>query len=273
MCNLHIILARLLPSRKMCILHIMLHMLDRLLAPLARLMVARSVLFPEFSETMKRHYVDAARNLAASKEAKVTASRLSVMTGLQRRDIARLADQDTSSRTPNPLSRLVALWQTDARFSSNGTAMPLQKTGNSPSFEALAHAVRRDVHPRTLLDALVAAGTAHVEGDKVILDQKSYQPLAGTDEQIAYLADNSGDHLAAAVDNVLGRDPRHFERALHYSGLTAEQVAELSAEFETAQMDLLTRLGQKAAAMKSQTTGPHRLRLGGYVYRSKGNQP
>ena len=122
---------------------------------------------------------------------------------------------------------------------------------SGPSFETLARAVRRDVHPRAMLDTLAAAGTVRITNDdQVVLQQTSYQPLAGSEEQIAYLAANAGDHVSAATENVLGRVPRHFERAVHYGDLTADQVAELDAEFRAAQMDILERLGQKAAAMK-----------------------
>ena len=95
----------------MCKLHIMTHALDHLLAPLARLLVARGVLFSDLTEQLKLQYVRAAE---AGAEARATDSRLSVMTGLQRRDIARLrADQSGTEgpARPNHLSRLVALWQ------------------------------------------------------------------------------------------------------------------------------------------------------------------
>ncbi|MEZ5714332.1 MAG: hypothetical protein R3D85_03635 [Paracoccaceae bacterium] len=37
----------------------------------------------------------------------------------------------------------------------------------APSFEVLGRAVRQDVHPRTFLDALDAAGTVRIDGDSV----------------------------------------------------------------------------------------------------------
>ena len=256
----------------MCILHIMLDLLDRLLAPLARLLVARAVPFPDFAEGMKRHYVQAARKLAEAEAQKVTDSRLSVMTGLQRRDIARLREVPKVDTRPNPLARLVALWQTDPTYCEAGDAQPLARSGEGPTFEALARQVRRDVHPRTMLDRLLAAGTVRIEGETVVLAETSYQPLPGTDDQLAYLAENAGDHLSAATDNVLGRDPRHFERALHYSGLDAEQVATLEAEYRTAQMDLLKKLSRKAARMQKHGHGALRFRAGGYFLTAKGEQ-
>ena len=253
----------------MCILHIMLNLLDPLFAAFARLTVARGILFPEFAERMKLHYIKAARNMA---KGKVTDSRLSVLTGLQRRDIARLRDFQPRPPKPTHLSRLVALWQTEATYAPDGKPQVLPKNGPEPSFEALARKVRRDVHARTMLDTLVETGTVEVNDTEqtVRLLHPSYQPLAGSEDQLTYLANNLGDHLNAATENVLGHQPPHFERAVHYTQLTAEQVADLKAEFDAGQMALLERLGQKAAEMKKLSSGAtqDRFRAGGFFYRT-----
>jgi len=251
----------------MCILHIMINLLDPLFAAFARLTVARGILFPEFAERMKLHYINAAKHAAKDK---ITDSRLSVLTGLQRRDIARLREVKTKPPKPTHLSRLVALWQTEAAYTPAGKPLDLPKNGPEPSFESLARNVRRDVHARTMLDTLVETGTVAIDykDQTVRLLQPSYQPLAGSEDQLTYLANNLGDHLNAATENVLGHQPPHFERAAHYTQLTPEQVAELKAEFDADQMALLERLGQKAAAMKKLSSGAaqDRFRAGGFFY-------
>lgn len=239
----------------------MLNLLDALLAPTARILVARGVGFPAFAERMKSHYIAAAERQAKAEGNKITDSRLSVLTGLQRRDISRLKGSKPEEKRVHHLSRLVALWQTQNDYSRE-----IPKSGPSPSFEALAHEVHRDVHPRTMLDALQAAGTVQLEGESVTLVETSYQPLAGTEDQISYLAKNVGDHAAAATENVMGREPRHFERAVHYTRLSADQIADLEAEFRAAEMVILEQISQKAAKMKRSGKGTERFRAGSYFY-------
>lgn len=256
-------------SKEMCILHRM-QIFDALFAPIARLLVARGLPFPDLVERMKLHYVQAALAMAGDR---ATDSRVSVLTGLQRRDVVRLRGEDVKDRRPNHLARLVALWQTGADWSRGGEALALPRSGPAPSFEALAQTVRRDVHPRTMLDTLVAAGTVGLsdDGQEVRLLQGSYQPLAGSDDQLAYLARNLGDHAAAAAENVQGADPAHFERAVHYSGLTEAQVKHLSEHFAAGEMALFQDLSQTAARLKAEnaTPGPLRFRAGGYFYRTE----
>lgn len=240
--------------------------LDSLLAPLARLMVARGVLFAELSERLKAHYVVEAMRMA---EGKATDSRLSVMTGLQRRDVARLRGFEPKPAKTGHLTRLVALWQTEDGYHDRGEPRDLARSGDAPSFDALAWLVRRDVHPRTMLDALVETGTVEVDddGQTVRLLARSYQPHAGGAEQMAYLAQNVGDHLSAATDNVIGQTPV-FERAVHYGGLTEEQVETLEHRHAELQMAVLQELNTMAAEFGKTKDGPHRFRAGAYFYKT-----
>lgn len=245
----------------------MLRILDPLFASLARLAVAQGILFPDLVERLKSHYLDAARNMTVGK---ITDSRLSVMTGLQRRDIVRLKGLDEGQQRPNHLSRLVALWRTEHPYCETSGPLALARNGPEPSFETLARLVRKDVHPRTMLDTLVMAGTVEIsdEDQTVSLLQMSYQPLPGSEDQLAYLARNLADHLGAATDNVRGLTPPHFERAVHYTQLTAEQVEELKTDYQTLQMGVFERLSKKAARLKK-TAPPgsaHRFRAGGYFF-------
>ena len=253
----------------MCKTHIMLNALDHLFAALARLLLARGVGFPDLAERMKRHYVNAAKSAATGKP---TDSRLSVMTGLQRRDIARLRSLPRPAARPNHLARIVALWQNVPGYHDDGTPRALPKNGPAPSFEALAREVRRDVHPRTLLDSLAEAGTVTIAPDTqmIHLTRLSYQPSTGSDDQIAYLASNLGDHISAATENVAGITPPHFERAVHYSGLTEQQVDQLAADYHDAQMAIMKEISRKASRMKADNkgTGTIRFRAGGYFFRT-----
>ena len=270
MCNLHISTICLRLSIKMCLLHIMSDRLDHLLSPLCRLLVAQGVGFSELAERLKGHYVQAAQNQAEAEEGKTTDSRLSVMTGLQRREVARLRSFEAKPAKPNHLSRLVALWQVDPKYSRAGMANPLPRTGAEPSFESLAFDVRKDIHPRTMLDTLLATGTVRLSDDEqtVHLIETAYLPLSGSEDQLDYLTANVGDHLAAATSNVLGQSPPFFERAVHHGGLTEAQVATLANQFHAGQMRLLEELNAKAAEMKTSKSSDatSRFRAGGYVY-------
>jgi hypothetical protein len=116
----------------------------------------------------------------------------------------------------------------------------------------------------------LAAGTVEmVGGDRVRLVATSYQPLAGTEEQLAYLARNGADFLSAAAENVMGADPAHFERAVHYNGLSAAAVETLRQTYAARQMAVLEAINAEAARLQETDPGQWRFRAGGYFYQTE----
>lgn len=229
---------------------------DRLFRPIARFAIAKGLRFADVADRMRRAYLHSATELTGSD---VTVSRLSMMTGLQRRDISRLLENPVSSeqKLPDQLPRLVAHWL--AHFDG----APLPQHGPAGSFAALAKSIHKDVHPRSMLDALVAAGTAVVDAGEVRLLKKAHVPLEGSDAQIDYLGHNVGDHLATAVGNVLGDEPA-YDLAVHYNGLSVEAVKELEALWRARMDPVLQELNAKALEYQEKESGPARFRGGGY---------
>ncbi len=241
----------------------MLRVLDSLLRPVARLLVASGYRFADAAERLKLAYVAAATARAG---ARATDSRISVMTGLQRRDIARLRAEAEEPRqdAAQPLARVIFVWRTDPRYAGHD----LPRSGEEGSFDALVRSLRRDVHPRSVLDELVAVGAVSLqEGDRVRLEQDSFQPAAGSAAQLDYLAANAGDMLGAAVANAgaAGQAP-YFERAAHFNRLAPAAVAELDALFRQQQMDLLRKIAARAQHLQQTAPGTCRFRAGGYFY-------
>lgn len=232
--------------------------LDALFRPLARLAIAKGLRFADVAERLRRAYFEVASELSGPN---ATASGLSVMTGLQRRDVQRLmtAAEVADAPKPDPLSKLVATWLTQH------DGAPLVRHGAAGSFDALARSVRKDVHPKAMLDALIEAGTVQVDGDTVRLLARAYVPLEGSDAQINYLGQNVGDHLATAVGNVLGDDEK-FDLAVHFDALSPEAVEALEALWRKQMLEILHDMNAHARAYQDTQTGTARFRAGGYFH-------
>ncbi|MEO1001409.1 MAG: DUF6502 family protein, partial [Pseudomonadota bacterium] len=162
-------------------LHIMTDaLLARLLMPLARLFLLCGVPYGAAAEALKRAFVAEAARRAAATGGKATDSRLSVTTGLQRREIARLRDlPELPPARPDPLARLIARWRGGAPWAGPAGPHALPRTGPTPSFEALARSIRQDVHPRTFLDRLAEAGAVRVVDETVHLLANAWLPGPG----------------------------------------------------------------------------------------------
>jgi hypothetical protein len=204
------------------------------LRPLARLAVARGLPFGTAEELLKRVFVQAAREAQPEPAASRIVSRVSTATGINRREVTRLLEQEMH-RPPKPRSlaaEVFARWSTAREYRDRrGVPRALPRQGADPSFEALAQSITRDVHPRSLLDELVRLGRAEHDAatDTVKLQRRTFVPRRDAVRMLGFLGDNVGDHLASAVHNVLVDGPDHFEQAVFADELSFESIAKARA--------------------------------------------
>jgi hypothetical protein len=261
--------------------------LRQLLGPLARLAVARGVTHAALDELLKLALVDAADRSHADLPPHRRVSRITTATGIHRREVTRLVQavreggglQAPPSRSH--ANELFAHWRTDPAYCDRrGAPAEIPRQGPAPSFESLAHGITRDVHPRSLLDELVRLGLAAWDNqrDTVRLVRGGFVPQGDQARMMSTLGRNVGSHLAAAVDNVLFDDRRHFEQALFAQGLSDSSMGELRGlvrdQWQALLQALVPALESMVARDEADAINPsnlgnpaaqrHRIRLGLY---------
>ena len=205
------------------------NVLSRILSSLARLCLANGVTFAAAEEVLKQAFVQEANVLQPGAPLHGTVSRISTATGLNRREVTRLIKSEIPVRSTKPPigSELFARWTTDPTYQDhNGAPSVLKRHGQAPSFEALAQSITRDVHPRSMLDELVRLGLVHYDEDldRVSLTRNEFVPREDTQQMLDFLGDNVGDHLNAAVANVLQNGNRYHEQAVFADELSTESI-------------------------------------------------
>lgn len=255
--------------------------LTRLLKPLIRLLIARGVTFPYLMNLVKRLYVAAASDSLASE---ATVSRLSITTGLQRKDINRIKSEPPPEVViPEATSlgpRLIGIWLGDPAFRARrGGARPLPRTTQpskagdpkEKSFEDLVHSVSTDVRPKVILEEWVRLGIVTVDKDEIVrLKSDAFVPEEGFDEKAYYLGRNVADHIATSVSNLLAEKEPMFERAVYYDRLTADSIAFLRKRAREYAMTALVALNKDALKRADDDAGKagadQRMALGIYYY-------
>jgi hypothetical protein len=253
----------------------------RLLRPLVRLLIRSGVTFPMFAELVRGLYVEvAAQDLL--EEAERTDSRISLMTGVHRKEIRRLREQggmpEAEPERVTLASAIIARWLKD-HAGADGAPLALPRAAPAgASFEALVRSVTRDVRPRAVLDDWLGQEIATLdEDDQVRLELAAFVPRPGATEQLFYFGRNLHDHASAAAENLLAAETAPFlERSAHYDGLTAETAAEIERlgraaaqrmleEVNRAALDLLD--ANDAAAARDPAAPLLRVNVGTYVFR------
>lgn len=251
-----------------------------LLRPLVRALIAQGVTALALYRMIKRIYVDVAEEELIRSGQRPTDSRISVLTGVHRRDIRSFrdnsSDQAAAARQKvTMIASVLGRWLADSDTTdSAGRPLPLERSGNDGvSFETLVQSVSRDVRPRTVLDELLRQGLVEVDTKDGLIHLRADAFLgpADLDQRIHFFAENVGDHIAAAVDNLLADEPRFMERAVFYNRLSAASIDEIESTARDRATDLLVDLNRLAHDRQETDLdapdGTERFRFGVFFYR------
>lgn len=210
----------------------------KVLRPLARLFVAHGLTFGDAERILKQAFFDAGNQELNRSGVAPNMSRLSVSTGLHRKDIRRFVEQldDGKSQARVPArslaSELYTRWVTDRALTRDGCPidLPLRGESGSVSFEWLARQISTDAHARSLLEDLKRLGLAAITDDgKVRVNAGGFIPILARTEMLDLLGDNLADHLDTAVGNVLEDGDKRLEQSVFVAGLSATAIDQLNS--------------------------------------------
>ncbi|MET7243268.1 DUF6502 family protein [Methylobacterium sp. EM32] len=248
--------------------------LARLLRPLVRLFVRSGITFPALTDLLRELYVNVAEYDFALPGKDQTDSRVSLLTGIHRKEVRRLrgagAPVSAVPAAVSRTSRIIARWIAAPDFTeADGRPKALPRVAESgPSFESLVASVTRDLRPRAVLDEWLDRGLVTLDAEeRIVLAEAAFVPSGGGSQQLYYFGRNLHDHIAAAVTNILEEKPRFFERAVHYDGLSPELARRLEGRAREIAMEALQQANREAhAACETDPGGEARWNFGIYIY-------
>jgi hypothetical protein len=222
----------------------------RILKPLIRILLRSGMSYGTFADIAKRQYVEVALNEFPIEGRKRSVSRVSVITGLTRKEVSRLLglDQVKDAQTTeryNRAARVVAGWRRDTGFlDREGNPMDLSLSGRANSFQELVRRYSGDVPHRAILDQLVEDGSVErLDDNRVRLTHRAYLPKADESMKLhilgvdtAFLIDTIEHNL-----NVEHQSPR-FQRKVLYDNLPTEALPKFRRLSSQAAQGLLEKL-------------------------------
>lgn len=221
-----------------------------MLRPLTRAMIANGVTVGEATETLKHALVMAANDMAGEDEKRLSDSKISLKTGLHRKDVKRLRAQNPERpRRPkvNAATLTIGVWTTaEAYVDTKGKPKVLSRE----AFNELVRAARIDLPPATILTELMAQGAVTQDEDgHLSLTTRSFIGKDASASKLAAFEKNIVAHLETATDNLIN-DAGHYERAGHFNQLSDASISELEAETRAAFQEALERIAAKALKLQ-----------------------
>ena len=253
----------------------------RVMAPMVQLLLQEGVTYTQFSNALKKTFLEAAPGILETSSAKVNDSSISTLTGIHRKDVREwrtVGEPLPQTKTLSAVMSVYTRWTSDPEFcDQSGRPRVLERLGGQGTFEALASKVTSDVRSLALLQELIRLGIAiKVTNDQtpgsdlVKLCVDAFVPAEGACEMLQLFSDNVGDHLAAAVHNLSDKSSPMLEQSVYADHLSPQSISAMNAlarrlwteAFQTVVRDATVLSDQD----RNQVDGNQRMRIGMYFY-------
>jgi hypothetical protein len=198
--------------------------------PLVRLLIGRGATFPAVMEQLRQLFVDEAIADIQRRGMKPTASAVSLLSGVHRKDL-RAREQGAAravaaTAAPAPLGligQIVGRWLSDPLYLDGAKPRVLHRGDEPGQFDQLVQSVSTDVGPRAVLEEMLRLAVVRVDGEQIELDTRGMVPRGDFAAMAEALGVNLRDHAAASCANLI--DGRNLlEQAIYVDEISPESA-------------------------------------------------
>lgn len=205
----------------------------RILRPLVRLLIRNGVPSDAMTELVRKIYVDVAEHDFPLEGKRQTVSRISVITGLNRKEVSRLRSTDTFDITSDAAQRtraatVLSAWLRDEHFlDRKGDPRDLE-FGSDRGFAELIRRYSGDMKARAMADELLAAGAIEEVDGRLRMTSRGYVP--GTDPaSLITVLGTDPVQLIETIDFNMRHEEKRYQRKVEYDNVPAEAAPEFRA--------------------------------------------
>lgn len=221
--------------------------IERCLKPIVRMLLRLGLGASEFTAIAKAVYVDVASEEYGIRGRPTNASRVAAMTGLSRKEVAKIRTGNDDVRWPSeesktPLNEVLHYWHTDPDFlDSCGSPQELPAEGPY-SFETLVARYAGDIPAGAVRRELLGRGALSLTEGGMLKAEKRFVQANGVDEDLLghLIFALEGlcatlSHNAQLVERISAGSPEthesqgHFERIAWTKYMTYEEIEDFRA--------------------------------------------
>lgn len=207
--------------------------LRKILRPLVRLLLRNGVAYADFTTLVRQTFVDVASEDFDLPGRKQSVSRISVLTGINRKEVKRLLEEPRDVRPAtehNRAARVVSGWIRDDQFQNNNGQPAVLSWGDlasDNSFEKLVKKYSGDMPARSVLDELIRVGAVTmIDSHKIQLGATGYVPAASNEELLRLSGEGAADLLNTIDYNLSDKKKSHsrLQLSVAYDDVPANGV-------------------------------------------------
>lgn len=207
-----------------------LELFRRAAMPFVRLCLRNNIKLVELIAVLKECLVRAADEELRKCGKAHSASRISLMSGVHRRDTSTILKKGAVAPAGvNMTLKLLGCWQQHPDFSDgSGNARELSAEGRESEFAKLCHSVSVELNPYTMLFELERIGAIARTSKGVKLELQVYGPRGDIKDGFGFLASDVEDLVTAVDENIFNRaDTPNLHIRTEYDNIPPSAISEL----------------------------------------------
>ena len=208
--------------------------LRSLLRPCLRLALRHSFKLRDLVECCKKVLVELSEEELHSLGEKPTASKLSAMTGIQRKEIVRiLQSAPEPGSSSDVITRVIGLWQSADEFTTTrGRPRVLQLKSRQGEFSKLVARVSTDLNPYTVAFELERIGAVEQTKNGLRLLKSGFEVSEDAERGLQFLAQDSDDLHRSVLQNISeSPNPPNLHSSTRYDNISVSREAEIRTWF------------------------------------------
>lgn len=202
------------------------NLLSLLLKPAIRFALRNMVTVQDFMKLAKVLYVEQAQHDLQKNGNRASVSRLSVMTGLHRRDVSKICRRVRTPHSSQPLiSRILNQWEQDSRYhGSDQKPRPL----SAEEFAELVSGVSRDIGHAAVLFHLERIGALERRGDQLQLKGGANFVHHDAEQGVQLLSQDNETLVASVEENLFRPAPtRNLHQRTEFDNIRPEDLGKI----------------------------------------------
>lgn len=246
----------------------------QILKTLLRILYRKGIALGDFTQWVKQAYVEVVEQELTRLGERVTTSRIAVITGLTRKDVAQLRQPATVEPIPrfNRSIRVINGWLHDSEFHNaqhKPAILPFRSEGTS--FERLVQRYSGDMSAFAMLDELKRVQLVSETPEGIELLNPTFIPHGDEDAKLHLLGQDVA-LLIATIDHNMQADEQalYYQRKVSYNHLPQEVLPEFREFVKRDAQELLLRfnawLYQHDRDSNPQVQGTGRMQAGVGIY-------
>jgi hypothetical protein len=255
-----------------------------LLEPVILLLLKSGITWREFAAVAKDRFVRVATREFGIRGRPTNASRVAILTGIDRREVRKLRATlaDSAAGEPGFMSKPTQVlegWYRDPEFvGANGKPRDLAIEGNGDSFADLVRRYAAGIPVVAMIKELRAVGAVETKGDKLRVLKRTYIPRELSDNQVRLWSSALHDLGTTLEINMTrtSRQPARFERRALSLAVDRKALPEFRQFLESEGQAFLERVdawleSHRASSSKGSESDAIRLGVGVYHIQDVGN--